>query len=610
MAQNLKINILAKDKTKQAFNGIRGRLQKLKDSVISVKGALVGIGAGIVIKQFVDVGRTVEDLQVRLKQLFGSTQEGAKAFDVMANFAAKVPFSLEQIQAASGNLAVVAGDADRLAKILEITGNVAAVTGLDFQTTGEQIQRSFSAGIASADIFRERGVRDMLGFSAGATVSAEETIKAFEKVFGKGGKFGNATDELANTFTGTLSMLSDSVFKFQKRVADADFFASLKKEFKDLDDFIKQNEATFNDIADAIGATLTGAIKLLSGSIKAIAVAVDSVTTAYDFLINTVNKIPFVQIQHITKAQRQLLRELMDYEDNIMRIERLKKEELKATIKTTLANKENTKEAKKVFHIFESHHKLVKAVENAEKRRTDRLIGSSRNIFDEQQKLIVKTKEELSTRDKIVKKIKDQNKEFDLSNEIFEGINNGVKSVSRGLAESLVLGKNIVKTFKEFAQNLLVEIIAKTIERIALLGIEKLLSEKLFKKEAEKENAIRKQNTALKQQIALQLFLAAIGGGGGGGIPFFNKGGSVSKNKPVVVGDSASGRGGELFVPNSSGQIIPNSRLGSMGGGVNVNFNINTVDASGFEELLVRSRGTITQLINNAVNEKGRSSII
>ena len=50
-----------------------------------------------------------------------------------------------------------------------------------------------------------------------------------------------------------------------------------------------------------------------------------------------------------------------------MRIERLKKEELKATIKTTLANKENTKEAKKVFHIFESHHKLVKAVEMQKK---------------------------------------------------------------------------------------------------------------------------------------------------------------------------------------------------------------------------------------------------
>ena len=75
---------------------------------------------------------------------------------------------------------------------------------------------------------------------------------------------------------------------------------------------------------------------------------------------------------------------------------------------------------------------------------------------------------------------------------------------------------------KELAQSLLVEIIAKTIT-LTLLGIEKILSETLFKKEAEKENAIRKQNTALKQQIALQLFLAIIGWYGG--IPFFNKGG-------------------------------------------------------------------------------------
>ena len=43
-----------------------------------------------------------------------------------------VPFSLEQIQQASGNLAVVLWRPNQLSKILEITGNVAAVTGLDF----------------------------------------------------------------------------------------------------------------------------------------------------------------------------------------------------------------------------------------------------------------------------------------------------------------------------------------------------------------------------------------------------------------------------------------------------------------------------------------------
>jgi hypothetical protein len=68
--------------------------------------------------------------------------------------------------------------------------------------------------LGAADLFREKGVRNMLGFKAGATVSIEETVEAFEKVFGKGGKFGGATDELANTFEGTLSMIGDKFFAF------------------------------------------------------------------------------------------------------------------------------------------------------------------------------------------------------------------------------------------------------------------------------------------------------------------------------------------------------------------------------------------------------------
>ena len=99
----------------------------------------------------------------------------------MADFAGQVPFSLGEIQRGAGNLAVVAKDATELGEILKITGNVAAVTGLDFATASSQIQRSFAGGIASADIFREKGVRDLLGFSAGATVSAEETKEAFSE---------------------------------------------------------------------------------------------------------------------------------------------------------------------------------------------------------------------------------------------------------------------------------------------------------------------------------------------------------------------------------------------------------------------------------------------
>ena len=191
-----------------------------------VQSALLGIGAGVAIKSFVDVGRQVEELGIRFNFLFGSVSEGSKAFNTLVNYAARVPFSLEEISTASGNLAVVSKDAKELENNLKIVGNVAAVTWLDFRTTAEQIQRSFAGGIASADIFRERGVRALLGFKAGVNVTAEETAKRFNEVFGEGGRFGKATEVFATTFTGTLSMLQDKLFKFRLETSRAGFLIS------------------------------------------------------------------------------------------------------------------------------------------------------------------------------------------------------------------------------------------------------------------------------------------------------------------------------------------------------------------------------------------------
>ena len=242
--------------TKTAQNN----LNSFKNTIKTVGAAIAAIGVGKLVKSFVDVGSSVEKLGLRFKFLFGSAQEGAKAFDILSQFASKVPFSLAEIEQASGNLAVVAKDADHLNKLLEITGNVAAVTGLDFRTTGEQIQRAFSGGIASADIFREKGVRSMLGFEEGAKVSIEETIKRFEEVFGKGGRFGNATDEFANTLEGTISMLGDKLFNFQKQVAE-EFFDELKLQLGDLDKFFADNTEVIEEFAETIGVGLANAIQ-------------------------------------------------------------------------------------------------------------------------------------------------------------------------------------------------------------------------------------------------------------------------------------------------------------------------------------------------------------
>ena len=678
MAQNLKINILAQDKTKQALNSVKGGLARVKSAVFSLQTAFVGLGAGLVIKNLVGTGRELENLRVRLKFLLKNTNEGAKAFDNMVKFASKVPFSLEEIQSGSGILATVTDNADDLQKMLEITGNVAATTGLDFRTAAEQIQRSFSAGIGAADLFREKGVRNMLGFKAGATVSIEDTVAAFERVFGRGGRFGNSTDELAKTFEGTLSMIGDKIFNFKKVLLEAGFFEELKRQFGDLDKFLADNAEKLDEIATTVGKNLanavTGAVKVgkdLVPVIREIGAVLGSIIKGFkslpefvreagiiaaflfgkkgiaavagiSFLIDKVNdfvkntkietglfdlnnmedvKLRLEAVNELLKKQKQMQAEtqiLSGGKVEIAKGELILKDELfdglrkerDELLKILMNQKEITQEKKfqitEVKNIHEAHISTLK-VEKEKTKEIKKQKQEIKNIHEAHLRHKKNVEAENSLRIEIHERIKQQNEEFSLANEMANGILNATQSFSRVLAESLILGKDLVKNFKELAQRILVDILATTINIIISRKIEDILLDKGIIKERTRLNLMQQQESSLQRQIALQA-IASVGSFFG--IPFKNKGGSVRKGQPVVVGDSASGKGGELFVPNSSGQIIPNSRLDSMGGGVNVNFNISTVDASGFEELLVRSRGTITQLINNAVNEKGRSSII
>jgi hypothetical protein len=66
-------------------------------------------------------------------------------------------------------------------------------------------------------------------------------------------------------------------------------------------------------------------------------------------------------------------------------------------------------------------------------------------------------------------------------------------------------------------------------------------------------------------------------------------------------------RGPETFrAPAGGGTIVPN---GQGGGGVNVNFTVNAIDAQSFNSALSRQRNTIVSIVNEAVNNTGRRAI-
>ena len=589
MAQKLNIDIVAKDKSKQALQGVRGGLDKVKGAVFNLQNAFIGLGVGLAVRSLVNTGKQIEGLKVRLKFLFGTAKEGAKAFDEMAKFASKVPFSLEEIQAGSGVLAVVSDDAKELAKLMKITGNVAAVTGLDFKTTAEQIQRSMSAGISAADLFRDRGVKDMLGFKAGAVVSIEETAAAFDRVFGKGGEFDGATEALAETFEGTLSMLGDSFFNFKRSILDAGFFDELKIQFKLLDKFVKANEETFKEFAQTIGKGLTSAVQATVEVLKffkrnmtaiietiKILIAFKLVAFFYNLALGIkAASIAMLSFNKITKKNLLIggaaivilnLRKIIDL------IKELTGQEMDAA--------ENAEKMKEIF--IESLPPIFEM-----KTGWQKIKQAVIETIDRLNELNNKSLEELKKKTEDIQLI------------IIDGINVGIKKTSQALAETIVLGKNLADTFRKMVQGVLVKMVAHFLEATIKLSMQWIL-QKLNTEE------MQKQTKEMEKQKKIKGTMQLMSGNPMGFLGFAASGGTLGKGEPTIVGEN----GPELFIPNAQGQVTQNARGGTGGGSTTVNFNINTVDARGFDELLTQSRGTITQLINQAVNERGAKSII
>ena len=587
MARNkLRFDIDAKDRTKAAFSRIRGSLGGLRKSIFSVQGALIGLGAGMVAKSFIKTAMDVENLQLRFKFLFKSAKEGAKAFDELKTFAAKVPFSLEQIAQGSGNLAVVTKDANELKKMLELTGNVAAVTGLDFRTTAEQIQRSFGAGIGAADLFRDRGVRALMGFQAGAKVTIEETKARFFELFGKGGAFGDAAQEMADTFTGTLSMLGDKWFNFQLETVESAFFEKLKSKFGNLNDFLDQHSAKIDDMARSFGKTL--------------ATGVEKTASAVVILYDNFGLL-------ITAIQTIIAFKLVMFFGNVAVAIGLMTKALWAARTGMLAFNSATK--KNI--IFASAAAVAFGI--------SLIINKLRELRGEQEKLIdLEDGAEVFSRERLDKiqekwakeKLEKEKKLLEDRNKMYEAAE--MDKFNRILKQ----GKLKEAREKEMREKGVKLLKKDTEDTLAILSTSSRRAFKAFKAWKIQEaiiDAIGSFNKALNSgyppplNFALAASSIALGYAKVSAIRATTysgraEGGPVSSEKAYRVGE----RGPEMFVPGQSGYILPNQD----GKTVNVNFNINAVDARGFQQLLANERGMIVSMINSAVNQQGRSNII
>jgi lambda family phage tail tape measure protein len=234
------------DKTAKRMRRMESASARMERSMRTLGHAAIALagtyGIARIAMSFLDAARTTENYQVRLRALLGSVEEGNRLFDEMRQYASNVPFEIENIMGSATALSgVVKGGVDDIVAWIPLIGDLAAAYGIPIEEATQQFIRMYSAGAASADMFREKGISAALGFQAGVSYSAEETRrKLWEEWTKSESLFRGSTQEMKKTWDGLMSMASDEWFQFRNRIMGAGLFDFLKSELKMVVDITKE----------------------------------------------------------------------------------------------------------------------------------------------------------------------------------------------------------------------------------------------------------------------------------------------------------------------------------------------------------------------------------
>jgi hypothetical protein len=171
---------------------------------------------------------------------------------------------------------------------------------------------------------------------------------------------------------------------------------------------------------------------------------------------------------------------------------------------------------------------------------------------------------------------------------LFLPIFNGIRSAFNNIKASVMENKAEFTALFNFLKNYVAPFLGGAL-RIAIQGIGAVISTVV--------NLVAGLVRGLQSVISLGQRVSGVIGSVGGFLGFGGNraiGGSVSGNTAYVVGE----RGPELFVPQGSGTIIPNNRMG--GGGTTINLTVNgAIDSESTARQIVRilndsqARGTL-----------------
>ncbi len=601
MATDYKFRIKAIDHTKKAFDSVSGGLNKIGKGAANVTKGIVGLG--------VAVGATAGALAILVKRNFEfidaigktSTRTGIATSTIQAfHLAARESgTNIEGENNALQKFARSVGDAQRGLKtqkdifkalnveLVDSNGNyrtmdfVLADTAKGIANLGSQSEKATSL----ANLFGKQGI-----LLTGAIEDlAEKGLDGFiDRAEQLGLILSSKTIRKVEAFNDAIGVIGMQLTAVKSNITTAflPVFDALQQKISEKMQSIKNSAGGFDQLGvDIAGSVIEGFATIIEG-IGILQFKLAEFFTSFDERMEIAGlryqqmvvmlTMPVGRVFFIDQFEKQIKALEKQIQDGVS------------------ANKDFKNSMLKVADGLRSMKPNIDNIRDANRKLKESTGEAANSMFDAMNPLTA-----------YKNSIEDTGKALD---------NVAVNSMKR-FEDSIIDGlKNGKLAFKDFATYVVEQLIRIAIQQIV---IAKLIDPfRAFIDDAFNIKGVIQGNT---KQLALDnpYFLTSAGTGftRGGETTVTGKkikggralGGFVGAGNPYMVGES----GRELFIPSQNGQIISNQDLRrTQQTAPVVNFNISTVDAAGFDQLLTSRKGLITQIINNAMNTQGKMGIV
>ena len=594
------IRLRAKDETASAFNSVKNSLGGLKNAVFSVQGAIGGLISGVIIKDTIALADAYTSVTARLRLVSASTQEFTSVQNALFNSAQATRSSFEQtvnlyatLRRSTKDLGVSQERIVALTKSIGQALTVSGASGASAEAALIQLGQGFAAGALRGQEF----------------MSVAEQAPMILDVLAKG---------LGKT-RGELKKMAD-----EGLITTTTFIEGFTAGAKDL-------EKQFNTLPVTVDGAMTrikNAVMTTVGSMDQLLGATSKIAEAFSWVAKGIESLnvggDFMRKKELAKYASELIdaKEALDAFALIIPTLKDGSKSHAEAVKKQAEAQERYNRALFAFRGAEFSGQMAPELVSIPKAAKPIITKEQQKAIDDYNKSIAdaemhwagamtqserQARARLQTIDDTKKALQEfQQKGFQ---EAFSGYldpaqrgkrQNSLPAELQAIKESLVEVKSPLKDFADSMPTLnqameSVVVGGMTALEDSLVG---LVNGTMSAKEAFKSMANSIINDLIRMAIQQQITapLAQMFGlqAAAPSVPLTGKaiGGSVQAGQSYMVGE----RGAELFVPNQSGSIVSNNKLG--GGGTTIVQNINVT--TGVQQTVRAEIMTLMPQIANA----------